>query len=126
MEYQDEIRQLRERLNEESHRYYVLDAPAISDYEYDMLQRRLAALEREHPEEITPDSPTQRVGGAAVSEFESYAHRVPLESLQDVFGMDEVEEFDRRMREALGEVSYSVEPKVDGLSIALEYRGGVF
>ena len=126
MDYRDEIRQLRERLKEEGYRYYVLDQPTMSDYEYDMLQRRLAELEREHPEEITPDSPTQRVGGAVLGGFESYAHRVPLESLQDVFGQDEVEAFTDRMSEALGEVSYTLEPKVDGLSIALEYRDGVF
>ncbi|MGM9661867.1 MAG: NAD-dependent DNA ligase LigA [Oscillospiraceae bacterium] len=126
MDYREEIRALRKQLNEESYRYYVLDQPTLSDYDYDMLQRRLAQLEKEHPEEITPDSPTQRVGGAALSSFESYAHRVPLESLQDVFDREEVEDFTRRMGEALGEVQYTVEPKVDGLSIALEYRDGVF
>ena len=126
MDYREEIRQLREQLKEESYRYYVLDQPTLSDYEYDMLQRKLAQLEKEHPEEITPDSPTQRVGGAVLSGFESYEHRVPLESLQDVFGMDEVRDFTDRMSEALGEVSYTLEPKVDGLSIALEYRDGVF
>ena len=126
MDYKEEIRSLREQLKAESYRYYVLDAPTMSDYDYDMLQRRLAALEREHPEEITPDSPTQRVGGEAVSGFASYTHKVPLESLQDVFGEDEVEDFDHRMREALGEAEYTVEPKVDGLSVALEYRDGVF
>ena len=126
MDYKEEIRSLREQLKAESYRYYVLDAPTMSDYDYDMLQRRLAALEREHPEEITPDSPTQRVGGEAISGFSPYTHLVPLESLQDVFGEDEVEDFDRRMREALGEVEYTVEPKVDGLSVALEYRDGIF
>ena len=127
MDYRDEIRQLRQQLIEESYRYYVLDQPTLSDYDYDMLQRRLAQLEREHPEEITPDSPTQRVGGAVLEGFESYTHRVPLESLQDVFGEDEVADFSRRMDEALGSpVEYTVEPKVDGLSIALEYRDGVF
>ena len=127
MDYREEIRQLRKQLIEESYRYYVLDQPTLSDYEYDMLQRRLAALEKEHPEEITPDSPTQRVGGAVLEGFESYTHRVPLESLQDVFGEDEVADFTRRMDEALGSgVAYTVEPKVDGLSIALEYRDGVF
>ena len=126
MDYKEEIRTLREQLKAESYRYYVLDQPTLSDYDYDMLQRRLAALEREHPEEITPDSPTQRVGGEAVSAFSPYEHKVPLESLQDVFGEDEVEDFDRRMREALDHVSYTVEPKVDGLSVALEYRNGVF
>ncbi len=126
MDYREEIRALRQQLIEESYRYYVLDQPTLSDYEYDMMQRRLAQLEKEHPEEITPDSPTQRVGGAVLSGFESYEHRVPLESLQDVFGQDEVEDFTRRMSEALGEVEYTLEPKVDGLSVALEYRDGVF
>lgn len=127
MDYREEIAALREQLKQESYRYYVLDQPTLSDYEYDMLQRRLAALEREHPEEITPDSPTQRVGGAVMEGFASYAHRVPLESLQDVFGEEEVRDFTDRMSEALGgEVVYTLEPKVDGLSIALEYRDGVF
>lgn len=126
MDYKSEMKSLRDALNEAGYRYYVLDDPAMQDCEYDRLLRRLEELEAEHPEEITPDSPTQRVGGAALESFQQVEHPVPLESLQDVFAPAEVEEFVERMEEALSSVSYSVEPKVDGLSVALEYRAGVF
>ena len=126
MDYRNEMKRLRDALNEHGYRYYVLDDPAISDYEYDHMLRQLEDLEREHPDEITPDSPTQRVGGKVLSQFEPVTHEVPLESLQDVFSPAEVEEFGARMAESLGAVTYSVEPKVDGLSVALEYRDGVF
>ena len=126
MDYRQEMKELRDTLNQHGYRYYVLDDPTISDYEYDRMLRRLEELERDHPEEITPDSPTQRVGGAALESFQQVEHPVPLESLQDVFAPAEVEEFVERMEEALSSVSYSVEPKVDGLSVALEYRDGVF
>ena len=127
MDYREEMKELRDRLNRNAYLYYVLDAPTMSDYEYDMLNRRLVELEREHPEEITPDSPTQRVGDRILEGFTPYPHPVPLESLQDVFSADEVAKFCQRMDAALGEpVEYSVEPKVDGLSVALEYRDGVF
>ena len=127
MDYREEMKQLRDYLNQQSYLYYVLDAPVIPDYEYDRLNRRLEELEAEHPEEITPDSPTQRVGDKILEGFETYEHPVPLESLQDVFSAEEVSEFLDRMREALGDgAACSVEPKVDGLSVALEYRDGVF
>lgn len=126
MDYKSEMKRLRETLAEAGYRYYVLDDPTMEDYEYDRQLRRLEELEAEHPEEVTPDSPTQRVGGAALDSFQQVTHPVPLESLQDVFSPEEVAEFDERMSEALGNVSYSVEPKVDGLSVALEYRDGVF
>ena len=127
MDYREEMKQLRQKLNENSYLYYVLDASTMSDYEYDMLYRRLEDLEAEHPEEITPDSPTQRVGDKILEGFTEYLHPVPLESLQDVFNAAEMAEFCQRMTDALGEeVEYSVEPKVDGLSVALEYRDGVF
>lgn len=127
MDYREEIKRLRETLNENGYRYYVLDAPTMSDHEYDLLNRRLEELEALHPEEITPDSPTQRIGGRILEGFQPYTHEVPLESLQDVFNSEETAEFCQRMEEALGGlVEYSVEPKVDGLSVALEYRDGVF
>lgn len=126
MNYREEMKQLRETLNAHGYRYYVLDDPQISDYEYDHMLRRLEDLEREHPEEITPDSPTQRVGGPALSEFAPVEHPVPLESLQDVFNGGEVEEFLERVAGTFPDAEYSVEPKVDGLSVALEYRDGVF
>ena len=126
MNYREEMKQLRETLNAHGYRYYVLDDPQISDYEYDHMLRRLEDLEREHPEEITPDSPTQRVGGPTLSEFAPVEHPVPLESLQDVFNGGEVEEFLERVAGTFPDAEYSVEPKVDGLSVALEYRNGVF
>ena len=124
MDYRKEIQELRRTLTENGYLYYVLDAPTMSDYEYDHLLRRLEELEAEHPEEITPDSPTQRVGGQTLTEFQQVAHAVPLESLQDVFNDDEVCRFLEKT--PLEDAAYSVEPKVDGLSVALEYRDGVF
>jgi len=126
MDYKSEMKSLRETLNEAGYRYYVLDDPTMDDHEYDLLLRKLEELEAAHPEEITPDSPTQRVGGTPLESFQQVAHPVPLESLQDVFSEEEVEEFTRRMAETLEDAAYSVEPKVDGLSVALEYRDGVF
>ena len=127
MDYRQEIRELRQQLNHHGYLYYVLDAPTIPDYEYDRMLRRLEELEAQHPEEVTPDSPTQRVGGDPLSAFQPYSHPVPLESLQDVFDQKEVADFYHRMEDALGpDVAYSVEPKVDGLSVALEYRDGAF
>ncbi len=127
MDYRERIKELRELLNEHGYLYYVLDAPTMSDREYDLLNRELEELEAQHPEEITPDSPTQRIGGKLLQGFSTYAHEVPLESLQDVFDGLEVAEFCHRMEEILGgDAVYSVEPKVDGLSVALEYRDGVF
>ena len=124
MDYREEIQELRRTLTENGYLYYVLDAPTMSDYEYDHLMRRLEDLEAAHPEEITPDSPTQRVGGETLTEFQQVRHVVPLESLQDVFNDDEVCRFLEKM--PLKDAVYSVEPKVDGLSVALEYRDGVF
>ena len=124
MDYRKEIQELRQTLTENGYLYYVLDAPTMSDYEYDHLMRRLEELEAEHPEEVTPDSPTQRVGGQTLTEFQQVTHAVPLESLQDVFNDDEVCRFLEKI--PLEQSAYSVEPKVDGLSVALEYRDGVF
>ena len=120
------ISQLREQLNEWSHQYYDLDAPVVSDYEYDMALRELEELEARHPDAVTPDSPTQRVGGHALNSFASVQHPVPLESLQDVFSDEELLEFVRRMQARAGESVFIVEPKVDGLSVALEYIDGAF
>ncbi len=127
MDVQKEIISLRRELEKHNRLYYVEDAPIISDYEYDMLMQRLKALEDEHPELITPDSPTQKVGGAALSKFEPVHHQVPLESLTDVFSYDELFAFGERMDAAFGgKQRYSVEPKIDGLSMSLEYENGVF
>ena len=121
-----QIEQLRKALEEHNYRYYVLDAPAISDFEYDKLLRQLEELEAAHPEAVTPDSPTQRVGGKALDSFQQVVHRVPLQSLQDVFSPEELADFDRRVRESVDQVEYLLEPKVDGLSVALEYVNGTF
>ena len=127
MNAQEEILKLRRELEYHNKLYYVLDAPVISDYEYDMLMQRLKALEAEHPELITPDSPTQRVGGKALSQFEPVRHQVPLESLTDVFSYEELFSFGDRMDSLLTEAhDYVVEPKIDGLSMSLEYENGVF
>ena len=123
MDIQEQIEKLRKELNYHSKLYYVYDRTEISDYEYDMLMNRLKALEKEHPEFITPDSPTQRVGGQALSQFEPVTHQVPLESLTDVFSFDELYEFGSRMDSLLGEKhDYSVEPKVDGLPCLLNMK----
>lgn len=126
MDYREEMKQLRDTLNENARLYYTLDASTMSDYEYDRLYRRLQDLERQHPEEITSDSPTQRVGDQTLNDFAEVMHPVPLESLEDVFDGDEVRAFLQKVRETLPQAAYSVEPKVDGLSVALEYRNGVF
>lgn len=126
MDYRAEMKQLRDTLNENARLYYTLDRSTMSDYEYDHLYRRLQDLEREHPEEITLDSPTQRVGDAVHNDFAEVLHPVPLESLEDVFDGNEVQEFLAKVLETLPQAEYSVEPKVDGLSVALEYRDGVF
>lgn len=120
------MEQLRSELNEHNYRYYVLDQPVIADFEYDKMLRELEELERVHPEQVTPDSPTQRVGGQALDSFQQVVHRVALQSLQDVFSPEELTEFDQRLRGRLERAEYLVEPKVDGLSVALEYENGVF
>lgn len=104
--------------------YYNQDAPEIEDYEYDALMRELKALEKEFPSLITPDSPTQKVGGAALKLFSPVAHKVKMESLQDVFSIDELREFGQKID--ITKTSFSVEPKIDGLSVSLEYEGGKF
>ena len=127
MDVQKEILRLRREIEHHNKLYYVLDAPVISDYDYDMLMNRLKALEAEHPELVTPDSPTQRVGGMALSQFEPVQHQVPLESLTDVFSYEELFSFGDRMDSLLSDAhDYVVEPKIDGLSMSLEYENGVF
>ena len=117
--------ELRDELNYYSRKYYVDDDPEIEDYEYDMLQRELKAIEDKYPDLVTPDSPTVRVGGSAENLFSKVEHRVRMESLQDAFSFAEIEEFDRRVRETERDVRYVVEPKIDGLSVSLEYTNGV-
>jgi DNA ligase (NAD+) len=126
MDAKAEIERLRQEINRHNYNYYVLDNPTISDFEYDEMFRRLEELENQHPELITPDSPTQRVGGQPLAQFAPVVHAVPLESLNDVFSFEELRAFDSRIKQALGLAEYSVEPKIDGLSVALEYENGVF
>ena len=127
MDVRKEIQQLRSELERHNQLYYVNDAPEISDFEYDAMLRRLEDLEAAHPEFYDPNSPTQHVGGYALNTFAQVTHEVPLESLQDVFSFDELHAFGERMDAALSdEHCYVVEPKIDGLSMSLEYENGVF
>ena len=124
------VRQLHELLHEHAHKYYVLDQPTISDAEYDSLFGELTELEETHPELASPDSPTQRVGGEPLPGFEQVTHAVPMLSLGNAFSQDELNEFDRRVRDRLEKgdspVAYVAEPKLDGLAISLRYENGVF
>ena len=124
------IIELRAILEYHARKYYDEDSPEISDYEYDMLMNELKALEREFPEFITKDSLTQKVGGTVKEGFEKVEHEVPLQSLQDVFDYEEIYDFDRRMRKSAKEfnkpLEYVVETKIDGLSVSLEYKQGIF
>lgn len=120
------IEELRKTLRYHSDRYYNDDAPEIEDYEYDMMMRELKKLEDEHPEYDSVDSPTKRVGGKADNSFASVEHTVRMESLQDAFSKEEIFDFDRRVKETVSGVHYVVEPKIDGLSVSLEYVNGEF
>lgn len=126
MEPKERIGELTRLLNQAGYQYYVLDDPQMQDFEYDRLLRELETLEAQYPQWKQPDSPTQRVGGAALSKFEKVTHAVPLMSLQDVFSMEELEDFLTKILEQHPETAFSVEPKVDGLSVALEYENGLF
>lgn len=121
----NEIKELRNAINRAAKLYYVDDSPEISDYEYDMMFRRLLELEEKYPEYITEDSPTKRVGGEALSKFEKVTHTVRMGSLSDVFSFEETEDFLSKIADTLGyDTAFSVEPKIDGLSVSLEYRDG--
>jgi DNA ligase (NAD+) len=122
-----QIEKLREELRRHEYLYYVLDEPEISDVKFDRMMEDLKELEAEHPELVTPDSPTQRVGGAPRKGFETRRHSPPMMSLDNTYSTEELEDFDRRVRELLGRdtVDYVTEHKFDGLSISLVYEGGV-
>ena len=126
MDPKERVEELTSILTEANYRYYVLDDPKLQDFEYDRLLRELENLEKAHPELLRADSPTQRVGGAAISAFEKYTHPVPLMSLQDVFSLEELNEFLDKILIAEPNTEFSVEPKIDGLSVALEYVDGKF
>ena len=121
-----QIDALREQIEYHNKKYYTEDAPEISDYAYDMLYRRLENLEAAFPELKTEDSPTNRVGAAGYNTFAEVTHTVPMESLHDSFSEDELRDFDRRVRAVVDDPVYVVEPKFDGLSVALEYVNGVY
>lgn len=122
----EKIENLRATLRYHSDRYYNDDAPEIEDYEYDMMMRELKGLEEKYPEFDSADSPTKRVGGKADNSFASVEHTVRMESLQDAFSKEEIFDFDRRVKENVSDVHYVVEPKIDGLSVSLEYANGEF
>ena len=126
MNPKERIQELTVILSEANYRYYVLDDPTMPDFEYDRLLRELEILESENPELALPDSPTKRVGGEALSQFVKYAHPAPLMSLQDVFSVEELTEFLQKVKGEYPDAEFSVEPKIDGLSVALEYENGVF
>lgn len=126
MEAKKRIEELTKLLNEANYRYYVMDDPVMQDFEYDRLLRELEDLEKENPQYASADSPTARVGGEALSKFEKVVHPVPLMSLQDVFSMEELEDFLVKIQEKYPQTEFTVEPKIDGLSVALEYENGQF
>ena len=126
MNPKERIEELTALLTQANYRYYVLDDPTMQDFEYDHLLRELEELEEAHPELADADSPTKRVGGAALSQFEKVSHPVPLMSLQDVFSREELQDFLEKILSAEPSASFSVEPKIDGLSVALEYVDGHF
>ena len=124
------VARLHSLLHDYSHQYHVLDTPSVSDAEYDVLFRELQALETEYPDALTPDSPTQRIGAPPLSAFDQVVHAVPMLSLSNAFSRDELNDFDRRVRERLeredNPVLYVAEPKLDGLAISLRYENGIF
>lgn len=126
MEPKQRIQVLSDLLTEANYRYYVLDDPQMPDFEYDRLLRELEELEKKYPHLVLPDSPAQRVGGMAVSEFQKVEHPVPLNSLQDVFSLEELDDFLEKILQQYPDTAFSVEPKIDGLSVALEYVDGRF
>lgn len=126
MDIQTTMKELAEKLKYHARLYYDNDSPEISDYEYDQMYHRLQQMEKQHPELITADSPTQRVGGKVLEGFEKVVHQYPMESLQDAFSYGELRDFDRRIKAEFPDCRYIAEPKIDGLSVCLEYQNGVF
>ncbi len=123
-----ELNDLREKIRYHNHRYYVLDDPEISDAEYDKIFQRMLELERQYPEHVTPDSPSQRVGAEPLEAFTQVTHRLPMLSLENAFDEKDIREFDARLKRFLGEdphMEYTVEPKIDGVAVELIYEGGV-
>jgi len=124
-EAKKEIKRLGEEINYHNYKYYVKNDPVISDYEFDQLLKKLEKLESEYPDLIAPDSPTQRVGGEPVDGFTNVKHKIPMLSLDNTYNYDELKEFDERIKKNVGEVGYVVEPKIDGIGVALLYENGI-
>ena len=122
---QKEIKRLREEIRQHNYKYYVENNPIISDTEFDNLLKQLEHLEQQHPNLITPDSPTQRVGGQPLEGFETVEHKTPMLSLDNTYNFDELQEFDTRIQKHVGDVEYVVEPKIDGVGVALWYENGI-
>ena len=122
----ERMKELVELLNRYATEYYTSDNPSVSDSEYDRLYRELVELEKAHPDQVLPESPTHRVGGKVLDGFEKYSHQYPLYSLQDAFSREELDAFDARVRKELDDVTYICELKIDGLSISLTYEQGLF
>ncbi|MED5075720.1 NAD-dependent DNA ligase LigA, partial [Anoxybacillus geothermalis] len=118
--------ELRELLNRYGYEYYVLDRPSVPDAEYDRLMQELIAIEEQYPELKTSDSPTQRIGGPPLEAFRKVAHRVPMMSLANAFGEGDLRDFDRRVRQEVGEAAYVCELKIDGLAVSVRYEDGYF
>ncbi len=125
-EVQKEIERLRQEINYHNYRYYVLNDPVISDYEYDMLLKRLIKLEKQYPDLITLDSPTQRIGGEPIKEFKPVTHSILMLSLDNTYSYEELKDFDKRIRKSVVEFNYIVEQKVDGVAVSLKYLDGKF
>lgn len=125
MNPKEEISEIRKKINRAIHQYYVLDSPEISDYEYDKLYKRLVEIETEFPELVTPDSPTQRVGGKASDKFEKVTHSQPMLSLGNAFNIENLKAWDERVRKVFPDSNYSTEVKLDGLAISLSYENGI-
>jgi DNA ligase (NAD+) len=124
-EAKEEIKHLREEINYHNYKYYVENNPVISDYEFDQLLKKLEQLESEFPDLITPESPTQRVGGEPMEGFISVKHKVPMLSLDNTYSYDELREFDKRVKKNVGNIEYVVEPKIDGVGVALIYENSI-
>ncbi|MEK5271337.1 NAD-dependent DNA ligase LigA [Aeribacillus sp. FSL K6-8394] len=123
---ENRVKELHKLLNQYNYEYHVLDNPSVPDAKYDRLMRELIELEEKYPELKTPDSPSQRVGGAVLDAFRKVAHRVPMLSLANAFNEQDLRDFDRRVRQAVGDVEYVVELKIDGLAVSLRYENGLF
>lgn len=126
MNVKERYEELKTTLQKLAHEYYVLDNPSSTDYEYDMLMRELLLIEKENPEFVTPDSPSQKIGGEILKGFTKVTHTVSMQSLTDAFSYDEIKDFTKRVRDSVGDVSFVCETKIDGLSVSLEYVDGIF